>query len=202
MANQMQSRMDDLMTGIRLESALKLVQVQMLAAAERIEKRPALKGCDALKRTQSHTLVQNSKDAGPSIMVSAAIGTPGLTDTADAAMDAAEQLYSDGKTGRARVQDRRELTPKQEAQYRDDNKNDLALFLNLENKMLALQAFASCGVTHVDILNSRDEIRPSGLVPKDPVLKPKLSEKDHEELAQSLSFRQGGPKPSGMRMGA
>jgi len=140
LSQQMQGKMTLVLNDLRQKTVARMTE-----AGERIKKRPALKGDDSFTKVQSHQVMQKNDDGA--MILSAAIGIPGLSETADAAMDVAEQLYGDRKATHERPQDKMEFTPKQEAKIRDANAQDLALFEGLGDKLNTLNTYIAQGYT-------------------------------------------------------
>ena len=140
LSQQMQGKMTLVLNDLRQKTVARMTE-----AGERIKKRPALKGDDSFTKVQFHQVMQKNDDGA--MILSAAIGIPGLSETADAAMDVAEQLYGDRKATHERPQDKMEFTPKQEAKIRDANAQDLALFEGLGDKLNTLNTYIAQGYT-------------------------------------------------------
>jgi hypothetical protein len=199
-ANQMQAVMDKRFTVTRLEVLTKKTEAIMLAAAERIEKRPSLPGCDALEKTQSHSLVLRDKDDAGATFLNSAVSIPGLSATMDTALDISEETYGKRKATFDRSQDRLELSEKEECQIRTENQNDLELFFNMEQRLMQLQAFQSCRVEAVRIDTENDTLIPwEGMAT--PQYDMKMTPEEHEEMREALKFASkkavSGPKPMG-----
>lgn len=157
LANQMQAAMNERFTIKRLDVMMQQVKGAMIDAANRIEKRPSLKGCDALAKTQSHPLIQQNKDDSGFNMMQMAVGGGSLL---SAAADVATDMYANRKETFARPQDFKPLTPKQELSIRESNKNDLAIFFNMEQKLMELAAYQSCGIKDIRIDRQTNSIYP------------------------------------------
>jgi len=140
LSNQMQGKMTLILNDLRGKTVARMTE-----AGERIKKRPALKGDDSFKKVQSHQVMQKNDDGA--MMLSAAIGIPGLSEGVDAALDIGEQLYGDRKATHARPQDEATYSPKQESMIRDQNAQDLALFEGLDDKLNTLNTYISQGYT-------------------------------------------------------
>lgn len=157
LTNQMQTAMNERFTIKRLDVMMQQVKGAMIDAANRIEKRPSLKGCDALQKTQSHALIRQNKDDSGFNIMQMAVGGGSLISTA---LDVATDMYANRKETRVRLQDIEPLTPKQELAIRDSNRNDLELFFNMEQKLLELATYQSCGVTDIRIDRDTNVIYP------------------------------------------
>jgi hypothetical protein len=141
---QLSQQMQEKMTLVLSELRTKTI-ARMTETGERIRRRPQLQGDDSLQKIQHHPLmVQN--DDGATIM-NAAIGIPGLSMEMDAALDVAETLYGDRKATYARPQDEVRYTPRQERDIRDKNRMDLALFMDLDDKLNTLNTYIAQGYT-------------------------------------------------------
>ncbi len=199
-SNQMQAVMDKRFTVTRLEVLTKKTEAIMLAAAERIEKRPSLPGCDAMEKTQSHSLVIHNKDDAGATFLNGAVSIPGLSSTLDTALDMTEETYGKRRATFERPQDRIELSEKEECQIRTDNQNDLELFFNMEQRLMQLQAFQSCRVDAVRIDTENDTLIPwEGMAT--PQYDMEMTPEEHEEMRKALNFANkkaaSGPKPMG-----
>ena len=186
-SNNMQAEMNRRFTVTRLDVLTKKTEAIMLAAAERIEKRPSLPGCDALKKTQSHELVLRDKDDAGATFLNGAVSMPGLSAMMDTAVDIVEETYGKRKATFERPQDKISLSPKQECQIRTENQNDLELFYNMEQRLLELQAFQSCRIDTVRIDMETDTMIPWETV-STPKYDMKLTPEEHEEMRKTLQF--------------
>lgn len=157
LTNQMQAAMNERFTVKRLDTIIHNVKGAMIDAAKRIEKRPSLKGCDALEKTQTHPLIKQNKDDGGFNLMQMAVGGGSFL---SAAADVATDMYANRKATQVRLQDFEPLTPKQELSIREANKNDLEIFFNMEQKLLELAAYQSCGVTDIRIDRDSNKIYP------------------------------------------
>lgn len=195
LSQQMQGKMTLVLNELRGKTIARMTE-----AGERIKKRPALKGDDSFKKVQSHQVMQKNDDGA--MILSAAIGVPGLSETADAALDVAEQLYGDRKATHERPQDKMEFTPKQEAKIRDENAQDLAQFQDLDNKLNTLNTYISQGYTFG--LDWNGELIPWEQI-EDPKHTMKMNPVEEMKLrAEGLDFAPAMMKPrsSLMKMGA
>jgi len=140
LSQQMQEKMT-----LRLHELRQKTMARMGEAGERIRKRPQLKDDKSLKTIQHHPLMVQNDDGA--MIMSAAIGIPGLDATTDAAIDVAEQLYSDRKAAHARPQDDEDYSPTQARDIRIANQQDLALFQDLDDKLNTLNTYIAQGYT-------------------------------------------------------
>jgi len=199
LASQMQAKMNQHLAVKRVDTMIKNAERKMLACADRIEKRPSVGGCDALEKVQSHSLVIRSKDSAGSMILGAAMGIPGLSDTAEAVVDAGEQLYSDSKMANTRHQDHEEYSDSAIAEIKADNQSDLKAFYQAEQLAMQLYAFKSCGVDHVKIDDINNEIYPWDEIAS-PQYNKKLTPEEIAELEKAVQFTNTPAPP--MRMGA
>lgn len=195
-AENMQAAMDENFTTLRVDGMVEQVERQMCAAAERIEKRPSVDGCDALKKTQGHSVVMRSKDDSGFQMMQIATGGGSL---ASVATDVAIDTYADRKATRARPQDKMKLSQKQTNNIKHDNQTDLRLFFALEQRLLTLQAFKSCGVENVRLDKKSDRITPLEDMTT-PEFNKKLTPEEQQELAKALKFSNSPSSPMKMAM--
>jgi hypothetical protein len=194
-ATNMQQAMDQNFTTLRIDAMIEQVERQMIAAADRIEKRPSLDGCDALKKVSSNGLVQRNKDdSGFQMMQMATGGGSMISAIGDVALDA----YGSRKATQARPQDTAKLSPKQQGKVKSDNQADLRLFFAMEQRALQLYSFKSCGVEHVKLDRKADKIFPWEEITK-PEFNRKLSAEEQLELAETLKFA-NTPKSAPMKM--
>lgn len=140
LANQMQEKMT-----VRLNELRGKVIGQMTSTGERIKSRPAVKGDDSFQKIQTHQVMQKNDDGAT--ILGAVIGVPGLDPIVEAAVDVAIDAFSDRKATRERPQDLIALSPKQEAQIREKNEDDMKLFQALDEKLNFLNSAISCGNT-------------------------------------------------------
>lgn len=138
LTNQMQDKMT-----IRLNELRQKVIGQMTSTGERIKKRPSLPGDEALQKVSNHDVMKQDDDGFQ--VLSAAIGLPGLGETAGTMVDVGIDLYADRKATRERPQDRIELSPKQERQIREQNAADLHIFMELDEKLTFLNSAIASG---------------------------------------------------------
>lgn len=197
LGNQMQTAMNQRFTIKRLDTMLHNVKGAMIDAANRIEKRPSLKGCDALEKTQTHSLIIANKDDSGFNMMQIAVGGGSLL---SAAADVAVDAYANRKETMVRMQDFEKLTPKQEMKIREDNKNDLEIFFNMEQKLMELEAFQSCGVKDIRIDRDTNAIFPWEELAS-PKFNKKLSPDEMAALEQTvLQFTNSPRAPMKMAM--
>lgn len=136
LSSQMQGKMNQSLKTARIDTMIQNAKGAMIDAANRIEKRPSLKGCVALKKTQSHNLIKSNKDDSSFQMMQMAISGGGV---AEIAADVAVDTYANRKATQMRPQDSVKLTPKQEAKIRDDNMNDMKLFFSVAEQLETLE---------------------------------------------------------------
>ena len=182
---QMQGAMDAHFSNIRIDTMIEKVQGHMLQVAEDIRIRPSFDGCDALEKTQNHSLVKRNKDDSGFKLMEMASGGGSLISMA---VGEAVDVYSNRKATQARPQDKKKYSAKQEAAIRDKNCQSLTLFQNLNERLNTLQAFKSCGVTRVDI-KQNDELRPS-MEKMNHDYKADNKPSHDTELEQAVHFRQ------------
>jgi hypothetical protein len=195
-AQNMQEAMNQDFTTLRVDEMVQQVERQMCAAAERIEKRPSVDGCDALKKTQSHSVVLRNKDDSGFQLMQMATGAGSM---ASMAADVAVDTYANRKATRARPQDKKQLSPKQKNNIKHDNQTDLRLFQSLEQRVLELYAFKSCGVENVRLDKKSDRITPLEDMGT-PQFDKKLTVEEQQELAKTLNFTNSPPAPRKMAM--
>lgn len=118
---------------MRLTELRNRIMSKMTSAGERIMARPQLKGDDSLSKIQSHQVMQKNEDGA--MIVGFSMGVPGLSGAAETMADVAIELYGDRRATHMRPQDDMEYSMKSEAQIREDNERDLALFMNLNYKL-------------------------------------------------------------------
>lgn len=136
LSQQMQGAMNQSLKTARIDTMIKNAKGAMIDAANRIEKRPSLKGCDALEKTSGHSLIKaNKDDSGFQMMGMALGGGSALEVAADIAVD----TYSNRRATQIRPQDERELSPKEEARIRQDNMNDLKKFFSVAEQLETLE---------------------------------------------------------------
>lgn len=199
LSNQMQQRMNNQLTGMRVDQMIGNIKSKMVATGERIEKRPVLEGDNSLEQTRNNDVMVQSRDSSGATIIGAAAGVPGLSNVADAAMTVGEEMASNRNSTFERPQDSIEFTPKQEADIKDSNKQDLQLFNSLDAQLLQLQSFQSCGVTHIRIDTQQNTIFPweeTGT----PSHKRKLTPEEEAEMEKTLAFRGTKLKSSSMTL--
>lgn len=195
-AENMQEAMNENFTTLRVDGMIEQVERQMISTAETIEKRPSVDGCDALKKTQNNSVVKRNKDdSGFQLMQMATAGGS----TASMAADMAVDSYANRKATRARPQDKMQLSQKQKNEIKIANQTDLRLFQNLEQRLLTLQAFQSCGVTNVRLNKKTDQIIPLDEMTT-PEFNKKLTPDEQQELAKTLNFSNSPSAPPKMVM--
>lgn len=136
LSQQMQGAMNQKLKTARIDTMISNAKGAMIDAANRIEKRPSLDGCNALEKTSNHSLIKANKDDSTfQFMQMAATGGSALEMAADVAMD----TYANRKATQIRPQDSIELSPKHEAQIRQDNANDMKLFFSIADQLSNLE---------------------------------------------------------------
>lgn len=116
--------------------------------AERVKKRPQLNGDDTFKKISADNSLTN--DNSGEIIMSAAIGAPGLSETADSMMDVGEQLKNDHDSQKAamRPQDKQEYSFGETAKILRENKQDFGLYMKLKDDLLLYTTYLDMGYTH------------------------------------------------------
>ena len=135
---QLQAQMTVSLTELRAK-----VAGQMLELRENIQKRPQLKGDNSLQTVMNDPRI--SKDESGSMVVGALVVVPGLSNTMDAVIDVAVELYDSRKAAFARPQDKQELSFKQIASIREKNRQDVGLFATLGDKLNLLDTYIASG---------------------------------------------------------
>lgn len=128
---------------VALEKLRQEVVTQMGDTVERMQKRPRLKGDQALPTIAGDSRL-NRDDSG-SMILDAAIGVPGLSSGVEAVMNVATELYGSRDATRARPQDKKDLSFKEMASIRDKNKQDLSLYHMLGEKLNLITTYIASG---------------------------------------------------------
>ncbi len=136
LSQQMQGKMTLVLNDLRHKTLARMTE-----RGERIKNRPAVD--DSFKQIQSHQVMQKNDDGAT--ILGAAIGIPGLEGVAESVADVAIELYGDRKATFARPQDDEELSPKQKLKIREENRMDLEVFQNLDDKLNTLNTYIAQG---------------------------------------------------------
>ena len=137
---QLQAQMRVCLNDLAAQTRAKMIDV-----LERMERRPRIPGDKPLPTIGQDSRL--SKDESGSIIMSSAIGVPGMSSTMDAMIDVGVELYDSRKAAFARPQDKNVLSDKQKATIRDKNRQDLAVYASLGEKLNLLDCHISCGET-------------------------------------------------------
>jgi hypothetical protein len=147
------------------------VTSKMAAVHDELDARPRIKGDDPIPSLSSFGV--NRDDSG-AMLVSSAMGIPGMSETMNAAMDIGAELYGSRKATRARPQDEKPLSIKEMCAIRSKNKQDLMTLHDLERKKLMIDSCLSTGHTRAAIVNGE-------LLPLIDPKGPSLDKKDEDQ---------------------
>jgi hypothetical protein len=182
LSNQMQAKMT-----MRLHELRQKTLARMGETGERIKNRPQLKGDNSFSKIKHHPVMQRDDDGA--MIMSFAMGIPGLNGMIETVADVALEMYGDRKATHDRPQDRKLYTPKQEASIRDGNRQDLALFMDLDDKLNTLNTYIAQGYTLGLDWNGE-------LIPYDEIDMPTFKPQMHKpEMATNYDFAPTFHKP-------
>ena len=196
LSSQMQQKMNEHFTVARIDTLITKTKAIIVNAAQEIERRPSLKGCNALAETSRHPVVIANKDESSATLMSIAAPIPGLSEFQEAIVNVTEDRISNRKSVHSRPQDLKRYTPKQEREIREEIAKYLAMFRQADEKLQELEAFKSCNIESVYIDSKNDR-----LIPVDEMEMPKYTMKMdktelHQELERVTGFRRSANIPN------
>lgn len=143
---QLQAQMTVTLNEIRGKIAGEMINIY-----EEMESRPRLKGDKSLPSLAGDKRLH--RDDSGSIILSAAMGVPGMSQIMNTVMDVGLELYGSRKSTFARPQDKKPLSIKQIATIREKNRQSVAILASLGEKLDLLDTYIASGYAKGVIVN-------------------------------------------------
>ena len=134
-----------------LDSLRRQVASQMMTKIDEMQARPRIKGSEALPTLAGDSRL--NRDESGSMLLGAAIGVPGLSEAANMMVDVATEAMDSRQACFARPQDKKALSFKEILAIKEKNKQDMAVFAQLGEKLDLLDTYIASGYHKGAIVN-------------------------------------------------